>query len=183
MNFLDFLKGTGPDAKGRYFRDYILFSPEKWEDCHDHMQWAFPTSTASAYNPNAPLVPKDFTFTDTRNSTTGMTVKEAIRLLLKRYLQSVGIKMYNDLDDRGFSIGIDPDPPFHNPWLAPRNHNLLRMTRVLECLGLFGMKAEQNELYDFLVYEVAYNYPGLITSDTIAFWSAAKDNKLHLLRG
>ena len=51
-----FLNGTAPDAIGRTIEDYLAFDMDKWEECHNHVQWAFPNNEASMFNPNAPVV-------------------------------------------------------------------------------------------------------------------------------
>lgn len=176
MNFIEFLQGEGTDSKGRTFQDYVEFSPEQWEDCHDHMQWAFPTRTVSAYNPNAPAVPEDYIFQYEQE------VQSSIFHLLERYLDSLNINIEMDRVI-GCSIGwkADEDDYVLNPWVGPRNHNMLRMTRVLEALGIFEMEDAQEALFNFLIYDIAVNHSD-ISATTVAFWVAAKENKLHLLR-
>lgn len=56
---IGFLTGIVTDQHGRDVHEYMGFSPEKWEECHDHIQWAFPSNIPSAFNMNAPVVDFD----------------------------------------------------------------------------------------------------------------------------
>lgn len=190
MNFVEFLCGRAPDFKGRWVSEYATWDNDKWEECHDHMQWAFPTRTASAYNPNAPLVPADYQFVlDTYHpALDAIGVQSTILILLRHYLASVGVAFSDTIDIKtGYYklFWAEKNATYcdFNDWSIDGNHNLLRMTRVLECLGIFGLDHAKEELYNFLVYTVAADKTNMLSAKTVAFWSAARDNKLHLLRG
>lgn len=172
-----FLKGEGPDAKGRMLADYLAFSTERWEECHDHMQWAFPTNTRSAFNPNAPVIPDDFEFDGDPE------VRAALRSLVMHYFNSLGIRTVED-PIFGYSFKF-PDSwgeevvPY---WASSFDHNMLRITRVIESLGIFGMKDLQEAVFHLFAIRFASMFYETITAKTVAFWVAAKENKLHLLR-
>ena len=169
-----FLLGQGTDQSGRTLADYRAFDAAKWEDCHDHMQWAFPTRTRSAYNRSAPTIPNTFKF-DGNDA-----IKTNITDLLKQYLASLGVRMHF-YPENGWVIEWEPGTP--NPyWVYSQDHNTLRMTRVLECLGIFGLKNLQTALFEFLVYSVATQFSPRINGKTVAFWVAAKENRLDYLR-
>lgn len=183
-NFIAFLRGLGPDANGRMLAEYLAWSPEKWESCHDHMQWAFPTCTKSAFNPNAPIVPDDFVFYGESD------VVPNLEVLVTQYLNSLGIVMsYDEVIGYTFTypstwgdmnrLGTIEFMPY---WAHSGDHNMLRITRVLESLGIFGMTELQTAVHDFFVYTIAPSFGAYINAKTVAFWVAAKENKLHLLR-
>lgn len=116
-----FLNGTAPDAIGRTIEDYLAFDADKWEECHNHVQWAFPNNERSMFNPDAPVV--DMVDLSEQLSVQGIRNIEA---LARNYLTSLGLTM-----DRGV-FGIDYDSDRLSIWLThPRDHNLLRLTRLL----------------------------------------------------
>ena len=175
MNFLEFLTGAGVDGRGRTLADYMQFDAAKWEECHDHIQWAFPTKTRSAYNPNAPVVPEDFVFEgDCR-------VKQAILDLMKNYFASLHITMETATNGVNF-VKFTFDPSNNNDsWVWSGDHNMKRMTRLIECLGIFDMQAIQRDLVEFLLYDLAVKNADYISYSTIVFWVAAWENKQHLV--
>jgi hypothetical protein len=172
-----FLKAQGCDQSGRMVADYLNFTPERWEECHDHMQWAFPTRTKSAFNPNAPVIPEDFAFNGDSE------VVKTLTLLLVQYLSSLGIGCSHDpVMGYTFTYSAAWERGERPYWAHSRDHNMLRITRVLECLGIFGMIELQEDLHDFFVYTIAPTFSDTINAKTVAFWVAAKENKLHRLR-
>ena len=54
-------------------------------------------------------------------------------------------------------------------WTSPYNHNQLRISRILRCLGLLGLKAEAEALYEFLVSMVGSGDTG-ISATTMDYW-------------
>lgn len=174
MDFINFLIGTGHDGRGRTLADYMAFDAAKWEACHDHIQWAFPTKTKSAYNPNAPVVPEDFTFEP------DYRVKQAILDLMVNYFKSLGITIQSATNGRNFvSFVHDGDTDF---WIVSADHNMKRLTRLIECLGIFDMEAIQRDLVEFLLYDFAMEYEACIPHSTVVYWLAAWENKQHLLK-
>lgn len=173
-----FLLAQACDGNGRMVADYFNFTEERWEDCHDHMQWAFPTHTKSAYNPRAATIPLDFELSSLTDDEL-QRCRATISLLLRSYTQSLGVEFLINHTLVTFTLL----PRIQYPaWASSRDHNVLRMTRVLECLGIFGMTNIQTALHDFLVYEIAPTYFETINAKTVAYWVAAKEGKLHLMR-
>lgn len=163
-----FLNGTAPDAIGRTIEDYLAFDMDKWEECHNHVQWAFPNNEQSMFNPNAPVVDmQDFkeqlSFEGSAN----------VEKLATNYLLSLGIM---SMPDSRFAIDFTSDRLAI--WLShPRDHNFLRLTRLLhvwsyidpdKALALLGTLAD--------VAKVANGNAELqrrqevVGSDTMVFW-------------
>ena len=57
-------------------------------------------------------------------------------------------------------------------WLIPRNHNFLRLSRIIRSMKLLGLKNDAQMLYDFLciLYENNENIIGPVTKQ---FWDEA----------
>lgn len=164
---IDFLNGNETDNNGRYVSDYLNFTPFEWEANHDIIQWAFPTKTVSLYNPDAPIIPDDFNYTPQNQQT--------IMYLMILYLSTLGITGHLI----GKSIEFDYHDNFdrYNDWIRPHNHNYKRLTRLIECLGLFGLKQAQKSLAEFLIYDFAIKYRKEITADTVVYWLATWQNE------
>ena len=176
---IDFLTGKAPDPYGRTLADYLAFTDTDWESQHDVIQMAFPTKTQSKFHPDQPFLPAGWTVWNRMLTTDELQrARAAISTLLHSYLNSLGVEFLKNGYRCTFSLreGVDPY------WANSSDHNTLRLTRILECLGIFEMYGTQADFHDFLVYTVAPKYSDRINAATVAFWVAARENKLHLLR-
>ena len=181
-----FLLGLEPDNNGRMVADYLNFSDRDWEEQHDVIQMAFPTKTRSKFHPNQPFLSEDYSvlrFTGDEY----VRVKEVITLLLKSYLKSLGIVLTEmTVPVEGVAYPFQKELVLftcstpHFVWANSNDHNTLRLTRILDSLAILGLHKIQGELFSFLVYKVAVDYSHAINSKTVAFWVAARENKLHL---
>jgi hypothetical protein len=174
---IDFLLGGSPDLHGRMVSEYLQFTPTEWESQHDVIQMAFPTKTQSRFHPGQPFMPADFYPYAHIPAADYQRCKATISLLLHSYLKSLWVEF---LINHG-QVTLTCTSPYPY-WAASADHNTLRLTRILECLGIFGMVNIQTALHDFLVYNIAINNSDRIHAITLAFWVAAKENKLSLLR-
>lgn len=174
-SFIAFLAGQAPDHRGRTIDDYKAFRDTDWEAQHDIIQWAFPTKTVSQYNANAPVVPEDYTFEF------DLTVMNNILVLMENYLKSLGIHS-TDADYTSGNILKFIHRPSKDAWIHRNNHNYKRLTRLIECLGIFGLEAFQKDLAEYLIFDFAVNWSRAIDAETVVYWVAAWENKRHLLR-
>jgi hypothetical protein len=53
---LDFYRGHGTDAEGRFLKDIWTWENHDLEGVHDFIQWLFPLPEPSQFNPDAPLL-------------------------------------------------------------------------------------------------------------------------------
>ncbi len=60
-------------------------------------------------------------------------------------------------------------------WIRPRNHNFLRLTRILRCCTLLRLDTERRELYGILM-ERADRYPCM--EESVPFWRKAMEPKV-----
>lgn len=178
---INFLLGHGTDGNGRTIQDYFNFSKERWEECHDHIQWAFPTDIPSAFNANAPIIDREeldvwlvsaSAAYDDDESQDYETLRGNLRELLKRYYNSIG-----------FKIGSSVDTSFNNIFDGPNNHNFRRITRVLRCTFLFGSYGAVQELKYYLFthgMQAAARHSCLIHPETVWHWyNAASVNYIR----
>jgi hypothetical protein len=146
---VEFYSGTGTDNRGRTFGEILAWDNRRWEHSHDMIQWLFPLVEKSAHNPHAPRL-DDETITVFR---TDPRVRDNV---LAAYA-------------RAKDFFWDQDPP---AWLRDRDHNHLRITRMLKFFTLCGFRDQASELYGNVLGVVAAN-PDIILPRTLDYWQDA----------
>lgn len=167
-----FLDGTGTDHLGRTVADYLKFDDDEWEACHNHVQWAFPSNHASAYNPHAPVIEdmKDFI------ERMPLNAKDNVTQLLFNYFKSLGVTfnigsgffMEFDLSERG------------QYWLTDNNHNFLRITRILNLFHFLG-EPERVDISNAILLNLAClaTHYSCIDKVTLLYWTMASTGHLN----
>lgn len=162
----------GTDDRGRTLEEIWSWSDEELEAVHDYIQWVFPTERRSPVNPGAPLVTRD----TIQAFKSQPELRDRLRQSLDRMLAFYGLRRVLggapavEIDDAQFAERA-PD------WLRPRDHNHLRLTRIMECLATLGLRAEAKALQRCLTKDI-YEGPGRsrISFETYDFWlDALKD--------
>ena len=106
-----FLQGEGPDSRGRTLFDVLAFSNAALEQSHDFIQWLFPLPEPSAAVADAPVLsPEDITAI--HNSGLAQCALAAATDRMDAFYRST------------------------DHWLAPHDHNHLRITRIIRSLRL-----------------------------------------------
>jgi len=155
-----FLIGSIPHlGTGMMFED-IVASPDnpeggiphdEFEGTHDLIQWLFPTMTASKCQPQTPVL--------TWEDVTAMHADEMIPPAMVRANQFM----------RRFYSGPVGKPRL----LAHRDHNHLRITRVIESLSLLHSPQLAQEFLRFINQTNSSNgYP--VNMDSVVFWNKAR---------
>lgn len=160
-----------PDDRGRTLEEILGWSDVQLEATHDVIQWLFPTTGRSAFNPRAPLVTK----ATAEEFRTRPELRDRLRRALDRMLAFYGLRRE---DGPGGEVQIVIDPvrfPQRAPeWLQPHNHNHLRLTRIMQSLATLHLAEEARALQRCLLNDV-YDGPGSaqISRETYEFWLAA----------
>lgn len=162
-----FYEGSGRDHRGRSLADILQFDDAHLEQVHDYIQWLFPLPEYSAFSRSAPLL-SDADIEAFRHRT---DLRERVEDVLERMLDFYGFE--RDDDEKGPIINKARDFVAHSHvWLTPRNHNYLRITRILKFLMLAGheqlARAFWRALADLCRYE-----RGKIGNTTVRFWMQA----------
>jgi hypothetical protein len=157
---IEFLRGEGQGPDGYHLDDVFMRSNAAWETWHAYIQWVFPTDVASNFNPDAPvLTPDEITIIKADPHLQGV-----MGLCYHRWLRFCGLRQ----TDTGLEFGTSEFPD-GNPVVWGRfNHNMLRMTRVLQSLNLLGLRTQAEEFYNFLLKNRAS-----FTENTFQFWDQA----------
>jgi hypothetical protein len=159
-----FYTGAGPDHRGRFLREILEWPDQRLEAVHDFIQWLFPLPDRSPVNPHAPLIDRE----TTEAFATRPELRDALRTSFERML-----RFYGFAPGPGHTIARAPHfATSAENWLWPGNHNHLRITRILKCLTILGLKAEASALEGALeaVYE---EHRARITPATVRFWREA----------
>jgi hypothetical protein len=159
---IQFYLGEIPNSSGRTISEILNFTHQQQEAIHDYIQWLFPLQEPSAFNPQAPVLsPQDIqTF---RGS-------EVLRKQLLEALQKM-LAFYG-LEIQGSRIVRSAAWEQSKGWLTPHNHNYLRITRILTCLGLLGLE-DYARAFFVALQGVYQDYGGRIGPETWGFWAGA----------
>jgi hypothetical protein len=141
---IDFLRGTGPDARGRYHSDILKFSDEELENTHDYIQWLFPLCEPSGCWADAPCVRDETVIAVLRMDS---RVQDGMIDALARMEQ-----FYRNNDF----------------WLRQGDHNHLRITRILKSVSIFNTKENAEEFYGFITRRVESAMP--VTQESLRYW-------------
>lgn len=129
-----FYSGEGTDHRGRTLQQILAWDDAVLEDEHDFIQWLFPLMEPSGVNPDAPVLSPDEIQQFRASADFQARVVGAFRRMLRFY----GLQM----TEIGRAIRIEKAPNFstrRKNWITPRNHNFLRVTRILKSLSLLGL--------------------------------------------
>lgn len=164
---LAFYLGEQRDSAGRKIQDIWAWDFEKLEHTHDFIQWLFPLTERSAYNPNAPIVNAEIVQSFHQN----LQLQENLRRSLTVMLEFYGLQR-QELE-QGVVITQSANYPNRQPkWVSRSNHNFLRITRILKCLIAFGLEDEAKAFYDCL-QQIYQDSRAQIGSDTFRHWTNA----------
>jgi Opioid growth factor receptor (OGFr) conserved region len=157
---VDFYKGLIPNSDGRTIEDIWNFTRDEREDVHDYIQWLFPNVEPSRFNPDAPLLTEE-----------DIKAFKADPDLLDRVEFSLEImEVFYYLD----GIADYPNLPSEGQlwWITKNNHNYMRITRILNCLNVLGMKDALERFWRELV-KIYSEFPNVIGTTTMDYWFEA----------
>ena len=148
---IEFYLGYARDLSGhRTIGHMMAFSDHQLESYHDYIQWVFPLPEPSRFNPTAPLLTED----DINCFLIYPSPRGAMKAMLNRMTR--------------FYLANDH-------WVKPRDHNFLRITRILRsvrlCLGSEG-HVLANQFYD----DIRERWGDTLTEgagDSIEYWRQA----------
>jgi hypothetical protein len=142
-----YLAGRGTDSRGRTASDVIALSDRELERSHDWVQWLFPLPTQSSAVPGAPVLSEADIAAIRADATALATLQRAVDRM---------IVFYDSTDH----------------WLQRFDHNHLRITRILQSVGLLLGAPSAQELYDRLM--ARHDSAGApVNSHSLQYWRKA----------
>lgn len=187
MSILEFYRENEPNQEGLYLQDIMQFTDEQLEDNHCYIQWLFPLKEVSSCVAGSPILTDEdidgfnpVPFTDMDG------FKECYKLRMKvlesfnKMMHFYGLR-YELLTDkiseiRSLNVTIDPNTfdEKSKKWITPKNHNFLRITRILTSLNLLGDDSSAKMFYKCLC-EIYEDHKGIIGPLTKQFWDEAME--------
>lgn len=157
---LDFYLGVLADWKPE--KIYEL-SDLELEYNHDFIQWLFPLKELSRFNHDAPfLSDKDIWYF--QNSS---LLRSAMLISFEKMLGFYGLFLEGNVIKQ-----FKHDVELQETWINYGNHNYLRITRILKCLTLCGLKNYALIFYDALI-KLHEKFPQDIEEFSVDFWTKA----------
>ncbi|MDG6449443.1 opioid growth factor receptor-related protein [Glaesserella parasuis] len=160
---LDFLEQKGTDHKGRTIQDIWAFDIFNLEHNHDFIQWIFPLDTPTSSNRFAPILSE----LDLEQIKKSQIAQYSLQKSLEVMLSFWGLKLENKRVI--MAEQLNPNKINHF-WIRSKNHNQLRITRVIKSLAILGQLELARQLQQGIL-EIAKNYA--INPETIEFWRSA----------
>lgn len=175
---LTFYQGCGTDRRGRLLAGILAWDDERLELVHDYIQWLFPLPERSGFNPHAPILSDQDVAAFTADAALRGRLLDAFRRMLGFY---------------GFALDEPADPSSGDPaanapvvrpagpasldriraWLAPGDHNLLRVTRILRCLHLLGLQPYARAFLTALLHLHGTRAVHPVNPTTLRYWQDA----------
>jgi hypothetical protein len=148
----DFYINNGEDNKGRTLKSILEKSDIYLETSHDIIQWLFPLHEKSYHSINSPVLTKE----DVEILQSSLIAKENMILSLRRFCKFLGLLPYDQNKIR--------------VWCNNGNHNLLRITRIIRSLRLFGINDKTIIFYE-AISKLAKEKG--ISNNTLEYWEKA----------
>lgn len=157
-----------PDSSGRMIEDIWAWDYQKLEYTHDYIQWLFPLKEKSRFNLNAPVLNDEVI--------QAFRTKENLRVRLRKSLK-VMLRFYGlQCNEHGLSdIEITKSDEYQkrkSNWVEQKNHNYLRITRILTSLSILGLEHYAQAFFKCLS-QIYTEESKNIGSETYAYWKSA----------
>jgi Opioid growth factor receptor (OGFr) conserved region len=167
---IEFYCGTQPDHRGRYLHEIQQWADDQLEAVHDYVQWLFPLPEPSGFNAAAPTLTRE----SIEEFRTRPELQQKLRVTFLRMMKFYGFEARS-----GEHITVTRAPDFSckaTGWLSPRNHNHLRITRILRCSTVLGLAGEAMAFLECLleIYKDEQSKPSpAISDETMQYWREA----------
>ena len=144
----NFLRGDGPDGRGRRLAEVLAFDDDRIERVHDFIQWLFPAARkASRAVPGAPVL----NVAEADAIRADAAALAGLRAALDRMTA-----FYQDTDD----------------WLTGYDHNHLRITRIIGAVGALLGPGDTARFHAVVTQRNA-EAGAPINADSLRYWQAA----------
>ena len=148
----------------------VLAHSYKWfEKEHSYIQWLFPLPVPSIYNPNAPILDRE----------TIDFFQSNARCQRNMYLASVVMLDFYGLRYQYGVVGCALNWMERYPlWITPKNHNFMRITRMIKSMRILGFRSEARQFFAFLErWYQDKDFNPIIGAETLEYWRKAAHGK------
>lgn len=166
-HLIDFYLNKSSTPEGYTLEEIWGWNRENLEYVHTYIQWLFPMRERSNFNPGAPTLDDEVIQEFTANPQLRENLKRSFHMMLEFY----GFEMSGDKGD----IKITRSNNFEligQYWLNPYNHNLLRITRILNSLSTLGCR-EYAQAFLLCLNDLYKQYHDEIGDNTMNYWNNA----------
>lgn len=157
-----------PDSSGRMIEDIWSWDYQKLEYTHDYIQWLFPLKQKSRFNLKAPVLNDEVIRAFITNERLKIRLSESLKVMLRFYglqcnehgLADIEITKSDEYQER------------KSNWVEQKNHNYLRITRILTSLSILGLENYAQAFFKCLS-QIYTEESKNIGSETYAYWKSA----------
>ena len=143
MDLVAFYQGKAADYQGRTLSQIWGWDDRRLEEQHDYIQVLFPLPEPSHFNRRAPLLDAATLERFRTDPTIRANLLHSFGVMLRFY-------GFRREEGTGQLVPADNFAARADEWLWPGDHNHLRITRILKCLTLCGLKSEAQAFLDAL---------------------------------
>ena len=133
MDLIAFYRGEAADYQGRTLREIWGWDDDRLEGRHDYIQVLFPLPERSQFNTRVPLLDAAAAAVFRTDATIRANLLQSFRVMLRFY----GFRLD---ENTGEVVEAENFARRSEEWLWPGDHNHLRITRILKCLTLCGLR-------------------------------------------
>lgn len=174
MDFKNFFRPDGKgctDDKGRTLHQILSKDNEWLERRHDWVQRVFPLNEPSMAQPDAPLLTDDDIEFLKKDSLSKICMASALHQIMNRFF---GLMFDKETQSWMPISGPDGFDGCKKNWMTPRNHNFLRLTRIMKFFMLVGEKPDLAlSIYRGLKNLYDSGYGEIIGPITLEYWKEA----------
>lgn len=156
-----FYDGSGTDHAGRTLKDVLSFGYDDLEERHDFVQWLFPLTKPSRFQPQVPTL-----------SAEAIDAFKSSATLRERVLFSLDVMLdFYGFERKAGGVRRSANFPLHvDAWAWPDDHNFMRLSRIMQSLNLLGLRDEALALQEALLAAAGDLGPERIPSATVQHW-------------
>jgi Opioid growth factor receptor (OGFr) conserved region len=165
-----FYRGVGLDHRGRSLTHLQEQSLADLESVHDYIQWLFPLTEASSASKDAPILIREDILSFRKSLELREQLERSLLTMLAFYGLERRVPTGQPLVVRGPTFAVRA-----TVWISPSNHNFLRLTRILRCLAILGLREESRALLTCLM-GIQTEFGHVIGERTLRYWRDAVDH-------
>lgn len=169
-DIIKFYNGEEVDGYPYKLCDIWYFSDLEIERIHNYIQWLFPTCDPRNKETGKPFLEQE----DIEQFKNNKKLLENLNRSFEIIIDFYGFMWVDDKLVKKYNF----DEKKLKNWLTKRNHNYLRLTRIISCLKTLGLEKEAKALFDILM-EIYKEYHNKIGETTLNFWQKAIDGTLY----